>query len=167
MRLGASSFSSVRFVRQPAIQSWKLSEIVPTTQSGRDHARAMSNWYTAKNIILLSCWKRSTSIVNKSCSRISSMLTSSCSQILNSDWTQMKTARINYVGSHDVSIYPPFFCISCAFQNCFPWCRWSTQRSDQSVPTSRLSWQDLGFRARAWEDAGRTGANIIFASNMS
>ena len=61
----------------------------------------------------------------------------------------------------------PFFCICCAFQNCSPWCRWSTQRSDQSVPTSRLSWQDLGFRARAWEDAGRTGANIIFASNMS
>ena len=27
----------------------------------------------------------------------------------------MKTARITYVGSHDVSIYPPFFCISCAF----------------------------------------------------
>ena len=79
----------------------------------------------------------------------------------------MKTARINYVGTHDVSIYPPFFCISCAFQNCSPWCRWSTPRSDQSVPTSRLSWQDLGFRARAWEDVGRTGANIIFASNMS
>ena len=37
------------------------------------------------------------------------MLTSSCSQILNSDWAQMKTARINYVGSHDVSIYPPLF----------------------------------------------------------
>ena len=83
----------------------------------------------------------------------------------------MKTARINYVGSHDVSNLWKI-CWNCdlftllILHILFPLIRWNTPRSAQSVPTSQWCWLALVCRARAWAGAGRTGVIIIIVPSL-